>query len=266
MMAAGNLPEEGEYAKEVNAGMSYLLDSIQPDGQFRDVEAGRYMYNHGVATIALSELYGETQHPAMRPKLERAIRLILESQATQGDQSGGWRYQPRPGDADISITVLQVVALRSAKNAGFAVPQRTIDEAIAYVKRCQDPATGGFSYQAGRREPGFARTAAAVYSLQVCGLYEDPMVAAGARFLLENSNPNQQWWTYGCNYAGTGNVHDRRRHLADLVRTAARAIPQVRKRAGDQCWWDGEIGAVYCTAACATILSMPWHYLPLYQR
>ena len=71
MMAAGNLPEEGEYAKEVNAGMSYLLDSIQPDGEFRDVDAGRYMYNHGVATIALSELYGETQHPAMRPNLRR---------------------------------------------------------------------------------------------------------------------------------------------------------------------------------------------------
>jgi squalene cyclase len=266
LMAAGNLPEEGEYAKEVDAGMRFLLDSMQPDGEFRDVEGARYMYNHGVATIALSELYGQTQHPAMRPKLERAIRLILESQATQGEHSGGWRYQPRPGDADISITVLQVVALRSAKNAGFAVPQRTIDDAIAYVKRCQDPGSGGFSYQANRRDPGFARTAAAIYSLQVCGLYDDPMVAAGARYLTDNSNPNQQWWTYGCNYAGPAMYMiggDTWRNWYDLQR--AQYLKSV-KRAGDQCWWEGEIGAVYCTAAYATILAMPWHYLPLYQR
>ena len=31
-MAAGNLPEEGDYARQVNAGMQFLLDSLQPDG------------------------------------------------------------------------------------------------------------------------------------------------------------------------------------------------------------------------------------------
>ena len=265
-MAAGNLPEQGLYAKEVSDGMNYLLDTMSPDGEFRGVDGGRYMYNHGIATIALSELYGQTQNPAMRPKLERAIRLILESQAQRGEHAGGWRYQPRPGDADVSITVMQVVALRSAKDGGIAVPQRTIDEAIAYVKRCQDPNSGGFSYQAGRRDPGFARTAAAIYSLQVCGLYEDPMVAAGTRYIFEHVNPNQQWWTYGSNYAGPALYMvggDIWRRWYDIQR--AQILKSVKRQA-DQCWWDGEVGSVYCTAAHATILAMPWHYLPLYQR
>ena len=240
-MAAGNLPEEGVYAKEVSAGMNYLLDAIEGGGEFRGVDGSRYMYNHGIATIALSELYGQTQQPAMRPKLERAIRLILESQAQRGEHSGGWRYQPRPGDADISITVMQVVALRSAKNGGLAVPQRTIDEAIAYVKRCQDPNSGGFSYQAGRRDPGFARTAAAIYSLQVCGLYDDPMVGLGARFLFDHANPNQQWWTYGSNYAGPALYMiggDTWKRWYELQRAQ---ILKTVKRQGDQCWWDGEV-------------------------
>ena len=68
-MAAGNLPEEGEYKKEVNAGMNYLLDQMNPDGEFRGVDGGRYMYNHGIAAIALSELYGQSQNPALRVKI-----------------------------------------------------------------------------------------------------------------------------------------------------------------------------------------------------
>ena len=55
-MAAGNLPEEGEFAGVVSAGMQFLLDALQPDGSYRGVDGGKYMYNHGVATIALSEL------------------------------------------------------------------------------------------------------------------------------------------------------------------------------------------------------------------
>jgi hypothetical protein len=38
------------------------------------------------------------------------------------------------------------------------------------------------------------------------------------------------------------------------------------RRDGDQAHWVGEVGPVYCTAAHATILAMPWHYIPLYQR
>ena len=61
---------------------------------------------------------------------------------------------PAPTDADISVTVLQVVALRAAKNSGIDVPQVTIDNAVRYVKSCSDR-SGGFLYQTGRGGPGF---------------------------------------------------------------------------------------------------------------
>ncbi|MEA3209093.1 MAG: hypothetical protein QOE70_2150 [Chthoniobacter sp.] len=264
-MACGNLPEEGDYARQVQTGMDFLLDSLQPDGTYRGVDGGKYMYNHGIATIALSELYGQTRSPAMRVKLDRAIQLIVRTQSDRGDNRGGWRYRPMPGDADISVTVLQVVALRSAKNGGLAVPQGTIDDAIDYVKRCR-AGNGGFSYQAGKGPAGFARTAAAIYSLQVCGLYDDPLVQAGSAYLFDNSQPSQQHWTYGCNYAGPaqymiGGDTWRRwygQQKEQLLKTA--------QRDGEKVFWKGEVGAVYCTAAYTTILAMPWHYIPLYQR
>ncbi len=265
-MAAGNVPEEGDYAKQVTAGMQFLLDSLQPDGTYRGVDGSKYMYNHGIATLALAELYGQTKSAALRPKLERAVKLIVTTQSEKGDNRGGWRYRPFPGDADISITVMQVVALRAAKNGGIEVPQQTIDDAIEYVRRCRTGGSGGFSYQAGHGPDGFARTAAAIYSLQVCGQYEDPLIPTGSQYLFDKSKAGGQWWTYGCNYASPaqyrigGATWKRWYGLMrdELLRTA--------KREGDLSYWNGEVGPVYCTAVHTTILAMPWHYIPLYQR
>src|SRR5438045_2945110 len=194
--AAGQLPGEGEFGRNVSAGMQYLLDSTSIDGLIGNRNDGQYMYSHGIASIALAELYGQTRSPAMRQKLERVIKTIIASQ----NNEGGWRYRPIARDADISVTVLQVVALRAAKNAGLEVPQATIENAVKYVKSCYHPGSGGFTYQP-NREPGFARTAAAIYSLQVCGLYEDEMVKKGAQYLLKNNKNHDQWFTYGNFYA-----------------------------------------------------------------
>jgi hypothetical protein len=264
-MAAGNLPEEGEYAKHVKAGLEFLLDSIGVDGQYRGVDGSKYMYNHGIATIALGELYGQSRHPAIREKLQRAIQLIVTTQSMSGQNKGGWRYQPRPGDADISVTVLQVVALRAAKNGGLDVPQQTIDDAVDYVKRCAVPG-GGFAYQAGQWGPGFARTAAAIYSLQVCGRYDDPLVQGGSQFLFARQSERRHW-TYGANYAGPAQYMiggDVWRRWYDVMKEEL--LPATR-RVGDLCYWDDrEVGPVYATACYTTILAMPWHYIPLYQR
>jgi hypothetical protein len=265
-MACGHLPEEGEFARQVRTGMDFLLDQIGVDGQYRGVDGGKYMYNHGIATIALGEVYGQTRHPGIREKLERTIRLIVSTQSDRDRHKGGWRYQPRPADADISVTVLQVVALRAAKNAGLDVPQQTIDDAVDYVRRCAVGQSGGFAYQAGQFNPGYARTAAAIYSLQVCGQYEDPLVQAGSRFLFDNRYERRHW-TYGSNYAGPAQYmiggETWKQWYAYMQQVLGRSVT----RSGDHCYWDEyEVGPVYATACFTTILAMPWHYLPLYQR
>ena len=264
-MATGNLPDEGDYAKQVKAGLDFLLDSIGVDGQFRGVAGGQYMYNHGIATIALGELYGQSRSPIIREKLQRAIRLIVTTQSDRGSTKGGWRYQPRPGDADISVTVLQVVALRAAKNAGLDVPQQTIDDAVDYVRRCANPG-GGFAYRAGQWGAGFSRTAAAIYSLQVCGHYDDPLVQPSSEYLFAH-NKGDPFWTYGANYAAPAQYMiggDTWRRWYDLMK--GELLPRVQRN-GEMCSWDDhKIGNIYTTACNTTILAMPWHYTPLYQR
>jgi hypothetical protein len=269
-MSAGEVPGEGEFGHTVTQGENFLLECCRPDGYIAAPTGENNMYGHGIATICLAEMYGESTNPALRPKLERAIKLIVSCQ----NQQGGWRYPPKVGDADLSVTVLQVVALRAAKNAGIDVPQTTIDRAVAYVKSCRDPDNGGgFDYQPNSQAPGFARTAAAIYSLQVCGLYNDPMVPDGSDYLRDSRQDGlwQQYFTYGNFYAAPAQYMIGGDTWTDWYTTVHNLIMANKITRGDQTYWeplDGGAGVneVYATSVYTMILSMPFHYIPLYQR
>ncbi len=70
------------------------------------------MYSHAFATLFLAEIYGTTQRKDVKTKLKRAIQLLVSSQ----NREGGWRYQPIPVDADLSVTVSTLQALRKAQD------------------------------------------------------------------------------------------------------------------------------------------------------
>lgn len=266
-MAAGNLPDEGEYSKNVSRGMQFLLDSIQPNGLYRGVSQGQYMYNHGIATIALAELYGETRSNTIRVKLQRAVDVILKAQ----NSTGGWRYQPQSKDADISVTVLQAVALRAAQESGLSVPKSVIDNAVAYVDSCYDQGAGGFSYQPGRGA-GFARTAAAIYSLQVLGKFDDERIKRGSAYLIDHIDERGEYRTYGYYYAAPAQYMVGGETWKNWYSKLKDILLQSVVTAGDTSHWEGtdegggSLGPVYFTAVNVHILAMPYHYLPLYQR
>ncbi len=272
-MAAGQLPDEGVHGAVVARGVRYLLDCVRGDGYVTaadEPDDGKGMYGHGIATIALAEACGQTGDDAVRAKLRRAVQLIVDTQNAQG----GWRYFPRVADADLSVTVLQVVALRAAKDDGLDVPQQTIDRAVGYVRSCRTrDGTGGFAYQPGGG-PGFARTAAAMYALQVCGLYDDPLIRPGSDYLFQQQQGPAvlHYFTYGNFYAGPAQYmiggETWAKWYADV---RGRLLPRVR-REGDLCYWPPVAGdgsgfdAVYVTAVDTLVLSLPDGYVPLYQR
>ncbi len=264
-MSSGNLPNEGPYGESVRRGVSFLLECIRADGYIAAADGASNMYGHGIATIALGEIYGMTHDDTIKPRLERAVALILKAQSPQG----GWRYNPRPADADISVTVLQVVALRVAKNCGLDVPQDVIDKAVAYIHKCSHSATGGFTYLAAQGEPNSARTAAAIYSLQVCGLYTDPMIGPGSKFLFDRFGKDRENFTYGSYYAAPAHYMiggDTWRRWYAMMRDLL--LKEQRTQDGGRVSWNpqGQGGEVYATAVNVTILSMPYGYVPLYQR
>jgi hypothetical protein len=139
-MAAGSFPDRGEYAAVVARGLEYVLRCSRIEDGYLTSNGSR-MYEHGFATLFLAQVYGMTRRDDVRNVLRRAATLLVQAQSPEG----GWRYQPQPIDADLSVTVTCLQGLRAARNVGIAVPVSTIDRAKAYVNACATP--WGFKYQ-----------------------------------------------------------------------------------------------------------------------
>jgi hypothetical protein len=270
-MADGNLPGRGAYGENVAKGLDYILANINENGLVATSSANSPMYGHGFATVFLGEVYGMTAGGGdtaladrVHAGLARAVRLIEQ---TQNDE-GGWRYNPVPFDADISVTICQIMGLRSARNAGLDVPKSTIDKAVEYVRACQNP-DGGFRYQSMTGPSAWPRSAAGVASLQYAGIYEDRAIDSGLSYLFTNAAPGRGdtqaiHYFYGHYYAVQAMF------LAG-GRSWSRWWPLIRRelignQQGDGRWVDTSAGDDYGTAMALIVLQMPKRYLPIFQK
>src|SRR3954451_17192171 len=180
-MQAGNLPGRGKYGSNVQRCLDFILNSCQESGLIANDRSHGPMYGHGFATLFLGEIYGMTGDERVKDKLQRAVRLIERTQ----NNEGGWRYQPVPYDADISVTICEVMALRAARDAGIKVDKSVVDKSIKYVISCQN-AVGGFSYVAHQGGgSGFARSSAGVASLYYASVFEGDNIKRGLNYLKQ---------------------------------------------------------------------------------
>jgi hypothetical protein len=270
-MADGNAPGRGRYGREVEAGLEFILDNAQETGLLAgaDVSHGP-MYGHGFATLFLGEVYGMTKGGGddersrrLHDVLVRACRLIVESQ----NDEGGWRYNPTPADADVSVTICQIMALRSARNAGIEVPKATIDRAVEYVRRCQT-SDGGFRYQLGRGGSAWPRSAAGVASLYYAGIYEGEEIDRGLAYLrrtaLPGVSPNQgSHYFYGHYYAAQAMFLAGGEHWAQWWPAIRRELLERQSAGGT---WSDVYGEAYATSMSLIVLQMPNRYLPIFQK
>ncbi len=116
-MAGGNQPGRGKYGKCVERAIEYVIgqESRDTPGFLYHKSGSTFgaMYGHGFGTLLLGEAYGMATkrdlQKRIRDTLERAVKLIESSQNVEG----GWRYDPKPKSADVSVTICQIMALRS---------------------------------------------------------------------------------------------------------------------------------------------------------
>jgi hypothetical protein len=264
-MSAGHLPDRGPHGELVRKAIDNVLSHAQPNGLLFRNGSGASMYHHGFATLLLGEVYGMTGDDRIKEPLRRAVRLIEQSQ----NPEGGWRYQPVPVEADVSVTICQVMGLRAARDAGIKVDARVIEKAIEYVQKCQND-DGGFSYMltGGGQQSAFARSAAGVATLYYAGVSEGEEIDRGLAYLLSHlpgdgrvRGTERHYW-YGHYYAA---------QAAFLAGgdTWASWFPAIREeliaRQSDQGFWSGRShGTEYSTAMALIVLQMPNRYLPVF--
>ncbi len=263
-----------------------LSEGRQDDTGYYGSKDGSRMYGHGIITLMLAEMLGmssdQKQDEAIHERCQKAIDLILLSQKESKPFQfrGGWRYTPNARDADLSVSVWQLMALRSAKNDGLKVPAAAIEEAIEYLKRSYaspldrngmpDNKASGFCYTPDQNNPSFTMTAAGLLAMQVCGEYESPLVMGAADWLLEHPPKwSERFCCYGTYYYAQGMYQRGGKH----AETAQQLVQDMLLEAqnSDGSWRAGNgsesgHGQVYATSMAILSLSVKYHYLPIYQK
>lgn len=289
MASVGTQPADpGPNGQAMKRALDFVLQEDRQDakGYFGRTDGSR-MYGHGITALMLTEMLGmgtsEEQDRLIHDRCQKAIDLILSAQKQKKPVTaqGGWRYTPDSRDSDLSASVWQLMALRSARNDGLQVPASAIRDAVEYLKRSYSapldrdglPSTdkpGGFCYEPGRRNASFTMTAAGLLAMQVCGEYDSPLVNGAAEYLMVRPPKwDERFCMYGTYYYAQGmyqrggeHAHQARQLVQDML---------LKNQSGDGSWLaaggeEKNIGQVYSTSMAVLSLSVKYHYLPIYQK
>lgn len=264
-----------------------LLPNHQTDEGYFGKHDGSRMYGHGIVTLMLTEMLGmgatPQQNQLIHERLEKALKLILASQAIRKEPrlAGGWRYNPTSRDSDLSVSIWQLMALRSAKNDGMDVPTSAIESALEYLRNSYNSPrrrrgddrpseTGGFSYTPGQNNPTFTMTSAGLLAMQVCGQYDAKEVRGACEWLMDHPpRENERFFCYGVYYYAQGMHQAGGRFAREADQRTTQLLMQSQLANGS---WSSPSreernqGFVYSTALSVLSLSVRYHYLPIYQR
>ena len=262
LMCGGHAPGQGPYGRAIDMCTEYVLKNVRDTGYIatRDGGSRENMYGHGFSMLFLSQAYGMTRKAEIAEKLRKAVKLTCKCQNAQG----GWRYQPKKSDADLSITVCQIMGLRGARDTGIDVPDEVRSKCIEYVKKSQNK-NGSFRYTMQGGHTTFAMTAAGVTSLYSAGIYEGKEVETGLEYLMKYKPSGSQaggHYFYSNYYAIQAVWHAGGKHWDEwypLIRDQL-----VKSQTAGGSWRSSEAGEQFGAAMGCIILQMPLNYLPVF--
>ena len=206
-LAAGHSHKEGQYRKQVQAGLTFLtsIGVAAPAGydlrgyvnKGDDNEEPNYSYYvHGAATLALCDAYGMTKDRKLKQAAEGAVLFLINSQDPGG---GGWRYNPRqPGST--SATAIQVMALIAAEKAGIKIPANTWKGASFYLDNVSVDGQGRYGYEVEKKTYAMSVTSMALLSRIYLGWGRDDGDLRAGIALIDKSTPTENYYT---NYFAT---------------------------------------------------------------
>ena len=276
-LAKGYTPGVGPHGDVINKGIDFLVANQKPNGMLiRGSEGHGPMYSHCIASLTLSEVSGMVDRERQKKidkTLAKAMKVILAAQQMpkDGNHAGGWRYNHDSRDSDISCTSWAIMAHRSARNNGAAVPTQAIERGLGYIMRCQVRRDGGFAYQPGGGS-GWGRTGTALLCLELCGRHRDRAALMGGEWVLKNLPTHYgrgNHFSYAMYYCSQGMFQ-----LGDEYweRWASRMYDVMLKAQEKSGKWPrahenvGEGGDYYTTAMAVLAMSVSYRQLPIYQR
>ncbi len=297
-LAAGHAPGRGKYGETVRRALDYVAHNAQSSGLLNISQARRGMYNHGLSTFVLGQAYGMSADQRISTILDRALKLIAQTQC--GD--GGWDYvaQRQQRGHDLSLAVMQALALRSAVDSGLEVPPEVVEMAIKSVREHytargsprnageeeQKKYPGQFTYNRGGGNSTIAMAAAGVVCLQEFGQYDDWRIEKSMEVIdkairspeMEQATKGRRlrFDPYTLYYVGqalyqVGGQHWQQCYPILRSNVVASQVREASKSSREGGWRSsghvgGKPGDLYATSVACFVLAIPNRYLPILQE
>ncbi len=275
-LGAGQTAETGGFAPTVARGLRWLASTQEPEGGFPG-----NLYHDAIAALALAEAAGMgTGGEPVAKAAARAAGFLVSAQ----NKDGGWRYEPRSGESDTSVTGWCLMALSAARAAGFPPEARVLERARRFLDSMTTPEgeTGYTSPEGGinaltavgllgrsltgatpqdplvRRAAGHVSSEPAVWDLE-------PARREGKTFLKENPINLYRWYYTSLALYPLGGPEWERwnPNCRDVL------VRNQRRGGGcaDGSWdpvdvWSGAGGRVYSTATAVLTLEVYYRAAP----
>jgi hypothetical protein len=285
----GNTMRSGVHRDTVRRAVLWLRAQQQANGRFGSGASSDFVYDHAIAAYAMCEAYGLSQYQLLRDCAQRGIDY-LESHR---NPYGVWRYQPRDGDNDTSVTGWCVMAYAAGKHFGLQVNTGALQLAATWLDQVSD--AGGLHGYTRAGEPssrkpgdhaarfppdkGAAMTAVGLFSRFFLGQdpREKPVMKAAADLLVQKppvwdarSGAIDHYYWYYASYAlfQMGGP----RWAAWQKKLEPAVLPHQHRDRGNMnlhgswdplCVWGEDGGRVYSTAMLALTLQANYRYTRL---
>jgi prenyltransferase beta subunit len=220
--------------------------------------------------LFLGTLYGMENDQEVRAQMAEVIRKAIRLTARGQSRAGGWLYYPGGGDEG-SVTITQMQALRACHNAGFLVPEKTVQLAIKYLERCET-SDGGIRYSlSSGPDTRMPITCAAIATLYNAGAYDSPLAQRCLKYSHTRLVKAKSWNDevaghayYSHLYAAQAFYTAGDNYWDDYFPQASQRLIALQEKDGS---WNGDgVGPVFGTACACIILQLPYKFLPIYQR
>jgi len=204
-LGAGYTHERGPYAAEVRKALDWLI-SQQSSSGYLGGKATKYDQNycHAIATFALAEAYAMQRDAADYPELKAAVKKGVKLIAAFQNDDGGWRYGRggESAESDMSMFGWQLMALKSAVNAGIPVPEETRQGMVKFLVARGRGEHGGLAGYRMADKPTAAMTAEALFCRQMFTVKTNTSANQEAtEYLRKNlpklANYDEYYWYYG---------------------------------------------------------------------
>ncbi|MCU0862929.1 MAG: terpene cyclase/mutase family protein [Planctomycetes bacterium] len=285
----GSTLRSGPYREVIRRGVTWLRSQQQDNGLFGTAASHDFVYDHAIAAYAMCEAFGLSNYQLLRPAAQRGLDYLEQHR----NPYGVWRYQPRDGDNDTSVTGWCVMAYEAGRHFGLQVNTGALQLAANWLDTVSDP-SGMHGYtKAGEpsaRKPGDHATRFPVdrgAAMTAVGLFcryflgqnpkEKPVMAAAAKLLLQQppswdaaagSIDHYYWYyaTYALYQVGGAQWTAWQKRLEPALlknQHLDAARPNLLGSWDPACAWGDDGGRVYSTAILALCLQANFRYTRL---